>query len=187
MKRYGLAIVILYLFLSSCSISPAPPRKIIFINAHPELGKVHVKSMPIAINSSNCKPVFDRLSVYAQTGKFELTMIPGYIWADTPCNMVKNSLVEAFSQAGYRVIDFSKNRLFFTLFEFQPVFEKDKIYCKILAKFTLKTSNKIRTMLYHKERSIEKKSQFVDCLNTLVNDMDSAVLDWVYANLRAEH
>ena len=101
--------------------------------------------------------------------------------------MVKNSLVEAFSQAGYRVIDFSKNRLFFTLFEFQPVFEKDKLYCKILAKFTLKTSNKIQTMLYHKKRSIEKKSQFVDCLNTLINDMDSAVLDWVYANLRAEH
>jgi len=185
MIKYGLTLILLIVFLSSCSIAPAPPRRIIFINAQPELKGVHVKNMPITIDSSACSSIFDRLSVYAQTDKFELTLIPGYVWVDTPCNMVENSLVKTFSKAGFRVVDFSGNRLTFSLFEFQPVFEKNRLYCKIFAKFTLRASGKIQIMFYQRKKLMKNKSQFVDCLNTLVSDMDGAVLNWVYGILNA--
>ncbi len=186
MKRYSVAFILLFIFLSSCSLVSAPPRKIIFINAHPKLEKVHVKNTPITINLSSCKPIFDRFSVYAQTGEFELTIIPDYFWIDTPCSMIKNSLVKTFSQAGYRVLDFSKNQLSFTLFEFQPVFEKGGLYCKIFARFTLKTSDKTRTMVYQRTKKMERKTQFVSCLNSLVSDMDGRVLIWVFNNLNSK-
>ncbi len=187
MRRFSFVFVVLYLFLSSCSIQPAPSRKLIFLNAHPKLGGARVKNLSITIELSGCKPIFDRLSVYAQTGEFEMVQAPDYVWVDTPCNMIKESLVRTFSKAGFRVVEYSKEKLSFRLFEFQPVFESNKRYCKILASFTLKTKGSIRTLLYRRRKLIGKKGEFVSCLNSLVSDMDSQVLNWVYENLNSKH
>ncbi len=183
-KVHFLLFVFLMLFLVSCSLKPLPPERVVFLNPTMSIKKTSRKTVPISVNYYYCNNVLDSYSVYVQTGRYQLTPLPGFVWIDTPCNMIKNSIVKTLSMSGYNVVEFAANKLNFELFELQPVIEKNRLSCKISIKFKLKTNNKTFPFYFSRTKIMKNKKDFILCLNKLVEHMDRSLVGWIDEKLR---
>ncbi len=178
MKKSALSLSVL-LLVASCSLHPLPYKKIAFINESTGILSKHNNHCKIDVEYSNCSNAFDSYTVYAQTGEYMFEPLSNYEWIDTPCNMVKNSIKNAFKSYGCNTNPQAKNRLTFEIKKFQLISTGNKLFCEIEVHFELNSLNKSFVIDFDKKRKMHNVTSFASCLSTLTQSMDRKLIKWV--------
>ncbi len=166
MKKYILLLAIGVILVSSCSLKPVQGKKTFIINPQVRYHPENITNKTIGIKYINCGSRFNSTLFFYRNGRFEFKPYAYAGWIESPCDMVKLSIINAIAENKMFKLADNENifiaedyELLFSIEDLEPVFEKNNSYILTNIHFTLidKDKNNILNAYDFKEKLPIKK------------------------------